>query len=422
MQNGRANEQWNEGMNRQRRENEELFSLTPSFPRSFILSFFHSPAQSLHQKITQPLKMNPDSKIYIAGHNGLVGSAILRTLKAKGYRNFVTRSFEDLDLRDAQAVKTFFEQEKPEYVFLAAARVGGIMANNTYRAEFIYDNLMIQNHVIHQSYLSKVKKLLFLGSTCIYPRECPQPMPEDALLTAPLEYTNEPYAIAKIAGIKMCESYNLQYGTDFLAVMPTNLYGPHDNFDLEKSHVLPALIRKIHLGKCMEEGNWEAVKKDLRQRPLKEMAQEKDNLENKKIITLLSAHGIVYNAQEVPSVTINLWGTGKPLREFLWVEDMAEACVFVMESINFSQLSSQKEEIRNTHLNIGTGKEISIRELAEQIAHTIGFGGRLQFDTNKPDGTQRKLTNPSKINQLGWKHKVEINEGIQRVYDWYRNT
>ncbi len=366
--------------------------------------------------------MNPDSKIYIAGHNGLVGSAILRTLKAKGYRNFVTRSFEDLDLRDAQAVKTFFEQEKPEYVFLAAARVGGIMANNTYRAEFIYDNLMIQNHVIHQSYLSKVKKLLFLGSTCIYPRECPQPMPEDALLTAPLEYTNEPYAIAKIAGIKMCESYNLQYGTDFLAVMPTNLYGPHDNFDLEKSHVLPALIRKIHLGKCMEEGNWEAVKKDLRQRPLKEMAQEKDNLENKKIITLLSAHGIVYNAQEEPSVTINLWGTGKPLREFLWVEDMAEACVFVMENISFSQLVAQKEEIRNTHLNIGTGKEISIRELAEQIAHTIGFGGRLQFDTTKPDGTQRKLTNPSKINQLGWKHKVEINEGIQRVYDWYRNT
>ncbi|MBP1680118.1 MAG: GDP-L-fucose synthetase [Proteobacteria bacterium] len=311
------------------------------------------------------------SKIYVAGHRGLVGSAILKNLTCKGFSNIITRTHKELDLTDQKAVKEFFEQEKPEYVFLAAAKVGGIVANNTYRAEFIYENLAIQNNVIHQSYIHSVKKLLFLGSTCIYPKNAPQPMKEDSLLTSELEYTNEPYAIAKIAGIKMCESYNLQYGTNFISVMPTNLYGPNDNFDLETSHVLPALIRKIH---------------EAKQKGAKE---------------------------------VEIWGSGKPRREFLYSEDMADACVFVMENVNFKDLSKGKHEIRNTHINIGTGKDISIRALAELIQQIVGYEGRLVYNTSKPDGTMIKLTDPSKLHALGWEHKVELEVGIRIAYQWY---
>ena len=323
--------------------------------------------------------MKKDSKIYIAGHRGLVGSAIVKRLKEKGYVNLVFRIHDDLDLMNQTAVETFFKTEKPEYVILAAAKVGGIVANNTYRADFIYENLQIQNNVIHQSYMHGVKKLLFLGSTCIYPKNCSQPMKEEYLLTSELEYTNEPYAIAKIAGIKMCESYNLQYGTNFISVMPTNLYGPNDNFDLETSHVLPALLRKIHEAKIKGEKE------------------------------------------------VEIWGSGKPRREFLYSEDMADACVFIMENRDFenivtarhSELDSESEEIRNTHINIGTGIDISIQELAETIKKIVGYEGEFYFNTSKPDGTMVKLTDPSKLNALGWKHRVELEEGIKKMYEWY---
>ncbi|MCW0483154.1 GDP-L-fucose synthase family protein [Gaoshiqia sediminis] len=362
--------------------------------------------------------MEKSSKIYIAGHRGLVGSAILKRLQAKGYENFILKTHSELDLTNQLAVAAFFETEKPDYVFLAAAKVGGIMANNIYRGQFIYENLMIQNNVIHQAYLNEVKKLLFLGSTCIYPREAPQPMPEDSLLTSPLEYTNEPYAIAKITGIKMCESYNIQYGTNFISVMPTNLYGPNDNFDLEKSHVLPALLRKIHLGKCLEDKNWQAIRDDLNLRPVESVSGTSTQAE---IEGILSKYGI--NQQAGNHVVVEIWGTGKPMREFLWSEDMADACIFMMENISFGELipAGTTKEIRNTHINIGTGKEISIRDLAGQIKKITGFQGDLLFDTTKPDGTMRKLTDPSKLHGLGWKHQVEIEEGISRMYEWYTN-
>jgi len=316
--------------------------------------------------------MKKDSKIYIAGHRGLVGSAILQNLKLKGYTNLVYRTHQELDLMNQEEVVSFFEKEKPEYVILAAAKVGGIVANNTYRADFIYENLQIQNNVIHQSYIQQVKKLLFLGSTCIYPRNAPQPMIEDSLLTSALEYTNEPYAIAKIAGIKMCESYNLQYGTNFISVMPTNLYGPNDNFDLETSHVLPALLRKMH------------------------------------------------EAKENNVAHVEIWGSGKPRREFLYSEDMADACVFLLESRDFTDTYDKDEkEIRNTHINIGTGVDISIKELALTIQKIVGYEGELYFNDTKPDGTMLKLTDPTKLHGLGWKHKVELEEGIHMMYDWY---
>lgn len=359
--------------------------------------------------------INKSSKIYVAGHRGLVGSAILKNLKNKGYNNFVLRTHDELDLRDADAVAAFFMEEQPEYVILAAAKVGGIVANNTYRADFIYENLMIQNNVIHQSYLNKVRKLIFLGSTCIYPKEAPQPISEDCLLTAPLEYTNEPYAIAKIAGIKMCESYNLQYGTNFLSIMPTNLYGPNDNFDLERSHVLPALIRKIHLGKCLESNNWDNIKKDLDTRPIENI---KGDSSQDEILNILNKYGVSRNENEV---RVELWGTGKPMREFLWSEDMADATVFIMETVNFSNLTDviSNKEIRNTHINIGTGVDISIKDLAILTKDIINFEGQFVFNTNKPDGTFRKLTDVTKLNALGWKHNIEINEGIKKIYDWY---
>ncbi|MDR1762419.1 MAG: GDP-L-fucose synthase [Dysgonamonadaceae bacterium] len=353
--------------------------------------------------------MDGKAKIYVAGHRGLVGSAITRNLAEKGYENLLLRTHSELDLLDQQKVISFFENEKPDYVFLAAARVGGIVANNTYRGRFIYENLQIQNNVIHASYLSGVKKLLFLGSTCIYPREAPQPMSENCLLTAPLEYTNEPYAIAKIAGIKMCESYNLQYGTNYISVMPTNLYGPNDNFDLEKSHVMPAILRKVYLAKCLMENDWDAIRNDFSHLPVEGVNGE---AEKDAIIGKLNKYGIT-------SGSVEIWGSGKPLREFLWSEEMADACVFIMEKVDFKDLISNEKEVRNTHINIGTGKEISIRNLAELTAETVGYNGKFVFNSEKPDGTMRKLTDPSKLHNLGWKHKIEIEEGVGLLYDWY---
>jgi len=353
--------------------------------------------------------MEKQSKIYVAGHTGLVGSAIWKNLQSKGYTHLLGKTIDELDLTNQQSVEAFFASEKPEYVFLAAAKVGGIVANNTYRADFIYENLQIQNNVIHSAWKYGVKKLLFLGSTCIYPKNAPQPMPEDALLTSPLEYTNEPYAIAKIAGIKLCESFNLQYGTNFLAVMPTNLYGPNDNFNLETSHVLPALLRKMHLAKLLNENNLEDIRKDVNFRPIEQI----DGTASEKIIIeKLKKYGIT-------SESVEIWGSGKPLREFLWSEDMADACVFVMENVNFSDLTEEKPEIRNCHINIGTGKEISIAELAAIIKSTVGYNGKIIYNSEKPDGTMRKLTDPSKLHSLGWKHKVELEEGVREMYGWY---
>ena len=345
--------------------------------------------------------MEKDAKIYVAGHRGLVGSAIWNNLLQKGYTNLIGKSHHELDLMDGVAVRAFFDAEQPEYVILAAAHVGGIMANNTYRADFIYKNLQIQQNVIGESFRHNVKKLLFLGSTCIYPRDAHQPIKETELLTAPLEQTNEPYAIAKIAGLKMCESFNLQYGTNYIAVMPTNLYGPHDNFDMERSHVLPAMIRKIHLAHCLKEGNWEAVLKDLNLHPVEGVNGQYSQDE---ILHILKKYGISESGVE-------LWGTGTPLREFLWSEEMADASVFIMEQVDFKDARS--------HINIGTGKEITIKALAELIMKTVGYTGKLTFDSSKPDGTMRKLTDPSKLHALGWHHRIDIEEGVQRMYEWY---
>ena len=354
--------------------------------------------------------MEKNARIYVAGHKGLVGSAIWKNLKEKGYNQLIGRTHQELDLLDGEAVKRFFDEVQPEYVFLAAAFVGGIMANSLYRADFIYKNLQIQQNVIGESFRHGIKKLLFLGSTCIYPRNATQPMKEDVLLTSPLEYTNEPYAIAKIAGLKMCESFNLQYGTNYIAVMPTNLYGPNDNFDLERSHVLPAMIRKIHLSHCLLENNWEEICRDLNRRPVEHI-----NGQNSKeqITAVLQKYGI-------EKEQVILWGTGTPLREFLWSEEMADASVFVMEHVDFKDTYPQGEkEIRNCHINIGTGKEITIRQLAELIIKTVGYKGKLIFDPSKPDGTLRKLTDPFKLHQLGWRHKIEIEDGVKMLYEWY---
>ena len=353
--------------------------------------------------------MNKSSKIYVAGHLGLVGSAIWKNLESKGYTNLIGRTLQELDLMDAANVAAFFEAEKPEYVILAAAHVGGIIANNTYRADFIYKNLQIQNNVIGESFRHQVKKLVFLGSTCIYPREAPQPMKEDALLTGQLEYTNEPYAIAKIAGLKMCESFNIQYGTNFIAVMPTNLYGPNDNFDLERSHVLPAMIRKTYLAKNLQQENWKAVREDLNKRPVEGLDGKASD---KEITTMLAKYGITKGQLE-------LWGTGAPMREFLWSEEMADATVFIMENVNFEDLIKDKNEIRNCHINIGTGKEISIKDLSYLVSKTVGYQGKIRFDSTKPDGTMRKLIDVSKLNALGWNHQIEIEEGVKRLFEWY---
>ncbi len=377
--------------------------------------------------------MEKNSKIYVAGGTGLVGSAIIRKLKERGYKNIISTyrnrksnnnvEWYKLDLINQQEVKKFFEKVRPEYVFLAAAKVGGIIANNIYRADFIYENLQIQNNIIYNAYKCNVKKLMFLGSTCIYPKNCPQPIKEEYLLTGELEYTNEPYAIAKIAGIKMCESFNLQYGTNFISVMPTNIYGENDNFDLEKSHVLPALIRKIHLAKVLSEESWEEIKGDLNKNPIEGID---GNASKEEILNILKKYGITKNQVEI-------WGSGKPKREFLYSDDMADACVFLMENVDFKDVVNihygkntmwniteyKTKEIRKTQINIGTGKDIRIKELAEIIKGIIGFKGEFYFNTSKPDGTMRKVTDVSKLHFLGWRHKTELKEGIKKVYGWY---
>lgn len=398
--------------------------------------------------------LKKDDKIFIAGHRGLVGSAIWNNLKSRGYNNLIGRSHAELDLTDQLAVKQFFDKERPDAVVLAAAFVGGIMANSLYRADFIMQNMKMQCNVIEQSYLHKVKKLLFLGSTCIYPKDAPQPMKEDALLTSPLEYTNEEYAIAKIAGMKMCESYNLQYGTNYIAVMPTNLYGPNDNFHLENSHVLPAMMRKIYLAKLIHDNNWDAIRIDMDKRPINPTAKlaleiGESNVDGKesqeRILKALSFYGIEDNK-------VTLWGDGSPLREFLWSEDMADASVHVLLNVDFKDIIGIEKyssvfygvksdgevnrnnsegrggaipslgEIRNCHINVGTGKELTIKSLAEMVVKTVGFEGEVCWDSTKPNGTPRKLIDVSKLHSLGWQHKIEIEDGVERLYEWYRNS
>ena len=381
--------------------------------------------------------MKKSSKIYVAGHKGLVGSAITKCLDQKGYNNLILRTLAELNLTDQDSVDSFFAKEQPEYVFLAAALVGGIMANNTLRADFIYQNIMIQSNVIHACWKHKVKKLLFLGSTCIYPKNATQPLKEDYLLSSPLEYTNEPYAIAKIAGLKMCESFNLQYKTNFVSVMPTNLYGPGDNYNLEKSHVLPALLRKIHLGKCLEEGNWTAIRKDLNKNPVEKINGDS---EAEIILDLLKTFGVqvingthlnsrhtdtTKNKNIIEKVAVTVWGTGTPLREFMYSLDMAEACVFVMENVDISNIvelnrSDNKADYHSPHfLNIGTGEEISIKDLALRIKNLTGFKGEIVFDATKPDGTMRKITDVKRLKKLGYIHKFDLDAGLAETYTNY---
>ena len=386
--------------------------------------------------------LNKDSKIYVAGHHGLVGSAIWNNLRQRGYTNLVGRTHKELDLTDQLAVCRFFDEECPDAVVLAAAFVGGIMANSLYRADFIMQNMKMQCNVISEAYAHGVKKLLFLGSTCIYPKNAPQPMKEDALLTSPLEYTNEEYAIAKIAGLKMCESYNLQYGTNYIAVMPTNLYGPNDNFHLENSHVMPAMMRKVYLAKLIHDGAWQAIRTDMDKRPVEGIDGKAGN---EAIETVLAKYGI-YNNKVV------LWGTGTPLREFLWSEDMADASVHVLLNVNFSDIIGIEKyssvhygasvdgavdrnhsagrggaipslgEIRNCHINVGTGKELTIRQLSELVVKAVGFEGTVEFDASKPDGTMRKLIDVEKLHSLGWTHRVEIEDGVAKLFQWYKDS
>ena len=359
--------------------------------------------------------MDKSSKIYVAGHRGLVGSAITRELTKSGYTNLLLPSREELDLLDQKAVDAFFEREKPEYIFLAAAKVGGIMANTTFRADFIYQNLQIQNNIIHSAWKYKVKKLLFLGSSCIYPRDCPQPLKEEYLLTGPLEYTNEPYALAKIAGINMCESFNLQYGTDFVSVMPTNLYGVNDNYNLRGSHVLPAFIRKMHLGKCLMNEDFEAIRLDLNQRPMEGITS---SLSNEELVTALEEFGLFQSGNKVE---LRLWGSGKPRREFLHSDDLAQAVVFVMNNISFKDIVKERgvEEVRNTHINIGFGEDLSIAELAQLVKDTVEFKGTIKWDATKPDGTFQKLMDISRLRDLGWSPSITLQQGVEKVYELY---
>jgi len=357
--------------------------------------------------------MNKNSKIYIAGHTGMVGSAILRNLKSKGYTNFVFTPYPEYDLTNQKTVEEFFKKEKPEYVIDAAAKVGGILANNTYRAQFIYENLMIQNNLIHNAYVFGVKKLLFLGSSCIYPKDCPQPMKEEYLLTGPLEPTNEPYAIAKITGIKMCENYYRQYGANFISVMPTNLYGPNDNFNLETSHVLPAILRKMHLAKCLENNDLESIRQDLNKRPIEKICGKASNEE---IIKILNKYGISL-IQNFSNVSLTLWGTGNPKREFLFVYDMADACVYLMENLNADELYSGGI----SHINIGSGQDLSIKDLAKTVGEVVGFNGQIEFDITKPDGAPWKLLNVTRLNKLGWKENISLIVGVKNTYQKYKD-
>ena len=398
--------------------------------------------------------LDKNSKIYVAGHQGLVGSAIWNNLKSRGYNNLIGRGHHELDLTDQYAVKKFFDEERPDAVVLAAAFVGGIIANSLYRADFIMQNMKIQCNVISNAYSHGVKKLLFLGSTCIYPKNAPQPMKEESLLTSPLEYTNEEYAIAKIAGLKMCESYNLQYGTNYIAVMPTNLYGPNDNFHLENSHVMPAMMRKIYLAKLIHDNNWDEIRVDMDKRPINPTDKliaiiGEGNVDGKndeqRILKALAFYGIENNK-------VTLWGDGSPLREFLWSEDMADASVHVLLNVDFKDIIGIEKyssvfygakingavdrnnsegrggalpklgEIRNCHINVGTGKELTIKELANLVVRTVGFEGDVIWDDSKPNGTPRKLIDVDKLHRLGWTHKVEINDGVERLYEWYRDS
>ncbi len=398
--------------------------------------------------------LDKNSKIYVAGHHGLVGSAIWNNLKNRGYNNLIGRSHNELDLTDQYAVKKFFDDERPDAVVLAAAFVGGIMANSLYRADFIMQNMKMQCNVISNAYSHGVKKLLFLGSTCIYPKGAPQPMKEEALLTSPLEYTNEEYAIAKIAGLKMCESYNLQYGTNYIAVMPTNLYGPNDNFHLENSHVMPAMMRKIYLAKLIHDNDWDAINEDMDKRPINPTDKLRaiigeGNVDGKntkeRILKALAFYGIENNK-------VTLWGDGSPLREFLWSEDMADASVHVLLNVDFKDIIGIDKyssvfygakvngevnrnnsegrggaipalgEIRNCHINVGTGKELTIKQLAELVVKTVGFQGEVVWDTTKPNGTPRKLIDVDKLHSLGWTHKVEIEAGVEKLYEWYQES
>ena len=400
------------------------------------------------------MKLNKESKIFVAGHHGLVGSAIWNNLLQRGYTNLVGRTHRELDLTDQQAVERFFDEERPDAVVLAAAFVGGIMANSLYRADFIMQNMKMQCNVIDSAYRHGVRKLLFLGSTCIYPKNAPQPMKEDALLTSPLEYTNEEYAIAKIAGLKMCESYKLPSGTDYIAVMPTNLYGPNDNFHLENSHVMPAMMRKVYLARLIHEGDWDSIRRDMDKRPVNPTDRLRavigeGNVDGsntrERILKALEFYGISDNR-------VVLWGTGRPLREFLWSEDMADASVHVLLNVSFADIIGVEKyssvfygaktdgavdrnnsegrggaipslgEIRNCHINVGTGKELTIRRLSELVAGAVGFEGTIEFDASKPDGTPRKLIDVSKLHSLGWTHKVEIEDGVKRLYEWYRKS
>lgn len=400
------------------------------------------------------MALDKNAKIYVAGHHGLVGSAIWNNLETRGYHNLVGRNHTELDLTDQYAVKKFFDEEKPDAVVLAAAFVGGIMANSLYRADFIMQNMKMQCNVIENAYKHDVKKLLFLGSTCIYPKNAPQPMKEESLLTSPLEYTNEEYAIAKIAGLKMCESYNLQYGTNYIAVMPTNLYGPNDNFHLENSHVMPAMMRKVYLAKLIHDGNWDEIRVDMDKRPINPTDKLRaiisdGNVDGKntkeRILKALAFYGIEDNK-------VTLWGDGSPLREFLWSEDMADASVHVLLNVNFKDIIGIEKyssvffgakvngavnrnnsegrggaipalgEIRNCHINVGTGKELTIKELAALVVKTVGFQGEVIWDTTKPNGTPRKLIDVDKLHRLGWTHKVEIDNGVEKLYEWYQNS
>ena len=381
------------------------------------------------------------TKIYVAGHRGLVGSAIWKNLEERGYNNLVGRTHSELDLTDQQAVREFFDTERPQAVVLAAAFVGGIMANSLYRADFIMQNMKMQCNVISEAFAHGVEKLLFLGSTCIYPKNAPQPMKEDCLLTSPLEYTNEEYAIAKIAGLKMCESYNLQYGTNYIAVMPTNLYGPNDNFHLENSHVMPAMMRKVYLAQLIHDGNWDSIRRDLDIRPVEGVS---GSSQTDDILGILAKYGIYDNK-------VVLWGTGTPLREFLWSEDMADASVHVLLNVDFADIIGTEKyssvhygnsidgavdrnhssgrggaipslgEIRNCHI-VGTGKELTIRRLSELVAEAVGFTGTIEFDATKPDGTPRKLIDVGKLHSLGWTHRVEIEDGVGMLFDWYKKS
>ena len=398
--------------------------------------------------------LEKSAKIYVAGHHGLVGSAIWHNLLQRGYTHLVGRSHQELDLTDQDAVERFFDEERPDAVVLAAAFVGGIMANSLYRADFIMQNMKMQCNVISNAYSHRVRKLLFLGSTCIYPKNAPQPMKEDCLLTSPLEYTNEEYAIAKIAGLKMCESYNLQYGTNYIAVMPTNLYGPNDNFHLENSHVMPAMMRKIYLARLIHDNAWEAIRIDMNKRPINPTDKLRGQIgegnvdggnSKERILQALAFYGIEDNR-------VTLWGDGSPLREFLWSEDMADASVHILLNVDFKDIIGVEKyssvfygartdgavnrnnsegrggaipalgEIRNCHINIGTGKELTISALADLIVRTVGFEGEIVWDSTKPNGTPRKLINVDKLHSLGWTHRVEIEEGVQRLFRWYQNS